>query len=261
MAEESEEVIAEPENQEVVEPEAAESTELYAGKYKDVASLEDGYKELTAKLGERPEADREKIIEEYAEGLRKEVPAEASKYVFEIPEGMLSDDQQVTFDDSDPVMQKWKEFAHKKGLTPEEFNEATALYVENELLSRPNMAKEMESLGENAQARVDRVDMWSAKHLSPEGYGAVVQASTTAGFVGVMEELMKMTSDGVSLESSDTTSSGPLTKDELRTMQLDPRYRSPRDRDEAFVKRVNDGYKALSASRQCSPCKLVSSLF
>ena len=244
-----EQVSEEPVNEEQVDvPTEEDSTELLAGKYKDVESLVAGHQELSTKIGERPEVERDKIIEEYSASLREKVPQEAGLYTFEIPEGMLGEGQAVTFDDSDPVMQKWKEFAHKKGFTPEEFNEATAMYVENELLNRPDMAAEMKALGENAQARVDRVDMWAAKHLSPEGYASIVDSSTTAGFVSVMEEVMKLSKD-ITLETGDVKSSGPLTKEELREMQLDPRYRSPRERDDAFVQRVNDGYKALSAAR------------
>ena len=236
------------ENQQVESAETSSTPTMLAGKYKDVDALEVGYKELEAKLGEKPELETDKLKEEWQAELRADVPATAEEYNFVMPEGILPEGQEITFKGNDPIMQEWKEFAHRKGLTPAEFNEATALYVRNELAQQPDIPAEMEKLGENAQARLDRVDMWSARHLSAEAYGGIVRSSDKAELVMAMEEIMQLTKD-VSLEGNDAGPSGQTTLAELQEMQGRVRKMKAGAEREALNQKVSEGFKRLTQAR------------
>lgn len=220
---------------------------LFAGKYKDLESLEAGYVELAKKLGERPQVDREKLAEEIRAELRAAVPETADLYTFVPPDGLVPEGMAFSMDESNSVFGKWRTLAHEIGLTPEQFNAATALYVENELSMLPNKEKEMEKLGENAQARLDRLDMWAMKHLTPEGYAAINEVSSSAGFIMAMEEMMRLARDP-SLETSDTKQNGAMTREELEQMMKDPRYRSQRHRDPTYVEKVQEGFRRLQGA-------------
>ena len=236
------------ENQQIESTETSTAPTMLAGKYKDVDALEAGYKELEAKLGEKPEVETDKLHEEWLADLRKDVPATAEEYNFVMPEGILPEGQEITFKGNDPVMKEWKEFAHRKGLTPAEFNEATALYVKNELSQQPDIQAERAKLGENAQARLDRVDMWSARHLSAEAYGAIVRSSDNAELVIAMEEIMALTKD-VSLEGNDASPSGQTTLAELQEMQKRVRGMKAGAEREALNQKVSEGVKRLTQVR------------
>lgn len=239
------EEVAEEVVEEVVEP---QEEILLAGKYKDAAALETAYKALESKLGEKPEADLEKLKAEWKAENDKPTYEKAEEYTYTPSEDLIPDGRNVEFDANDPIMAKWKDLAHKSNLTQDQFNAATDLFIESTLANQPDIAAEHAALGENAQARIDRIDMWAGKHLSEENYAALVQASTSATFVAAMEQIMGLV-DTVSLESGDSKASGPLSLSELQSMQRDPRYRNPRERDEGFIQRVNEGFKALTASR------------
>ena len=220
---------------------------LLAGKYKDVASLEAGYKELSAKLGERPEIERDNLIEAYKAELRKDVPENSTDYSYTPPEGLLPEGAEFSFKPDDPTFKAWQEWSHKIGLTPEQFNEATTFYVQNELDMMPNKNAELEKLGENAQARLDRLDMWAGRHLSPEGYKAITLAASTADVVMALEQMIKMTRDP-SMITKDAQADGPLAMPELQEMQRQARNMKMGAERMDLENKIAEGFKRLAPS-------------
>jgi len=217
---------------------------LLAGKFKDVAELESGYKNLQQKLGERPEIEKDKLMETFQAELRKDVPETPSHYLFDPPEGLLPEGAELSFKEDNPTMKKWQEFAHKVGLSPAQFNEATALYVENEIAMLPDVKAEMEKLGENAQARIDRVDMWVNRHLSAPSANAIVTRSSDAEFIKAIEEVMKMTKDP-SMVATDATPDGPLSLAELQELQKKARVLQIGAERDAIERQIQEGFKKL----------------
>tara|TARA_R100000655_G_scaffold782_6_gene3265 strand:+ start:952 stop:1707 length:756 start_codon:yes stop_codon:yes gene_type:complete len=250
MAEEAQAADVAEEQEAAPAPEGAPEPvgeSLLAGKYKDVASLETGYKELQAKLGERPEVERDKLIDAYEAERRKAVPEKPVDYVYKPPEGLVPEGSEFSFKTDDPTFTAWQEWSHKIGLTPEQFNEATTFYVQNELAMMPNRNAELEKLGENAQARLDRLDMWAGRHLSPEGYNAITLAASNADTVMALEQMIKMTRDP-SMVTEDATPDGPLSYAELQDMQRQARQMTMGAERVDLENKIADGFKRLASS-------------
>tara|TARA_A100000172_G_scaffold49791_1_gene31203 strand:- start:1092 stop:1847 length:756 start_codon:yes stop_codon:yes gene_type:complete len=250
MAEEAQAADVAEEQEAAPAPESAPEPvgeSLLAGKYKDVASLETGYKELQAKLGERPEVERDKLIDAYKAELRKGVPEKPGDYVYTPPEGVIPEGANFEFKTDDPTFTAWQEWSHEIGLTPEQFNQATTFYVQNELAMMPNKAAELEKLGENAQARLDRLDMWAGRHLSPEGYNAITLAASNADTVMALEQMIKMTRDP-SMVTEDAKPDGPLSYAELQDMQRQARQMTMSAERVDLENKIADGFKRLASS-------------
>jgi hypothetical protein len=225
---------------------------VYAGKYKTVDDLERGYTELSKKLGQSTDELRTTLTNEITASLEAQrmegVPAKADDYAFTPPEGMIPEGVEFSMDTTNPVFRKWRDLAHNLKLTPEQFNAATALYVENELSLLPNPADELKKLGENAQARIDRVDLWAKKHLKPENHAIMQEYSNRADMITLFEDLISKAKDA-GVEDGGGENTGELTRDELQSMMKDPRYRDPRKREPEFVKKVEEGFRRLYPKR------------
>lgn len=230
-----------------------EQPALLAGKYKDAAALEEGYNQLRTAYDKKTEGIKEdlekevrgQIESEYQLVAKGDIPDKPENYKFNPPEGLIPEGYEFSMQSDNPVFRKWQDKAHAMGLTPEQFNEVTSLYVENEMTLLPNRDEEMRKLGENGKARIDRVDMWLSQHLDADSYISMSNFAGEASFVTAMEQIIRKAgqaggdTDGV---QSDT----PLSRGELETMMKDPRYRDPRHRDDAYVKRVTEGFRALT---------------
>ena len=227
---------------------------LLAGKYKDATALEEGYNQLrtaydkkTADIKTDIEKDvRGKIESEYQLVSKGDLPDKAENYKFAPPDGLIPEGYDFSMKSDNPVFRKWQDKALDMGLTPDQFNEVTSLYVENEMALLPDPAAELEKLGENGRARVDRVDMWLSKHLDADSYISMSNFSGEASFITAMEQIIRKAgqaggdTQGVQVDT-------PLSRTDLENMMKDPRYRDPRRRDEAYVKRVTDGFRSLAS--------------
>ena len=106
---------------------------------------------------------------------------------------------------------------------------------------------EKQKLGDNAQARIERVDLWAKANLTESSYESIVRNANSGDFILAMEELINKASPADIEGQNDVQNIGPLTRDELETMMKDPRYRDPRHRDPSFVRRVEEGFKTLKS--------------
>tara|TARA_R110000824_G_C15229186_1_gene678307 strand:+ start:3398 stop:4195 length:798 start_codon:yes stop_codon:yes gene_type:complete len=228
---------------------ADEGVTYVDGKYKTVEELEAGYTELHKKFGASAEKNKEELTLQIKDEMRSLVPKEATDYVFTPPEGVVPEGMEFSMDSSNPVFTKWQKLSHDIGLSPEQFDAATALYLENELSILPDPNTEMQKLGENAKARIERVDLWSAKHLTPESYNALQELSGSSSTIILIEEIMKMNNDVGNQGGGSSGESTELTRAEVENMMKDPRYRDPRKREPAYIKRVQDAFKRLYPSK------------
>ncbi len=225
---------------------------LLAGKYKDATALEEGYNQLrtaydkkTADIKTDVEKEvRGQIESEYQLVAKGDIPEKSENYKFSPPEGLIPEGYDFSMKTDNPVFRKWQEKAHDMGLTPEQFNEVTAIYVENEMSLLPDPNAELEKLGENGRARVDRVDMWLSKHLDADSYISMSNFSGEASFITAMEQIIRKAGQAGG-DTEGVQSDTPLSRPELEAMMKDPRYRDPRHREDAYVKRVTEGFRSL----------------
>ena len=211
----------------------------------DIEKLSKGYNEIASAFGKKNEDLEAEISKKLQTDMRKDVPETAADYIFEPNPELVPEGAKFEMDKENPQLKEFGELAHEIGLSPEQYNKVVSLYVANEMAMMPDKKAETAKLGENAQARIERVDMWSKANLSDNAYAAVVGQATSGEFIMAMEELIDKTS-GATLDGGDEKKQGALTLEELQTMQKDPRYRDPRHREDAYVKRVEAGFAALS---------------
>ena len=188
---------------------------------------------------------RGQIEAEYQLVAKGDIPDKPENYKFNPPEGLIPEGYEFSMQSDNPVFRKWQDKAHAMGLTPEQFNEVTSLYVENEMTLLPNRDEEMRKLGENGKARIDRVDMWLSQHLDADSYISMSNFAGEASFVTAMEQIIRKAGQAGG-DTNGVQSDTPLSRGELETMMKDPRYRDPRHRDDAYVKRVTEGFRALT---------------
>ena len=80
-------------------------------------------------------------------------PASAGEYV--IPE-VLDEAEAGT----NPLLQWWSDYSWNNGLSQEEFDEGITKWVEHSSGSQPDLEEVKKGLGDNANARVEAVQLW-----------------------------------------------------------------------------------------------------
>lgn len=212
-----------------------------------VEDLGKGYIELASMLGKKDEQVRQEITESIQKQMRDGVPETPEGYDFQPVEGAIPEGYEFHFNKENPQYKEFNRLAHTIGLKPDQYNQIMSLYIQNELAMAPDKTVELAKLGENANARVERVDMWAKANLTNSSYQALVGQATTGEFIVAIEELMDKSRSADMEAVGDAQSTGPLSRQELEQMMKDPRYRDPRQRDPNYVKRVQDGFASLRA--------------
>lgn len=203
--------------------------------------LKDGQPDYNALLESytQLESQRRSFREEAEKELREE-REKAAPEAYEPPKIDAWDAEEMK---SDPTYQWWENQAKEMGLSQEQFEGAIKQYAEANA-SKYDQEKEMEALGDNAQARINAVGNWMARFKDNPGvYAQLDSLAYTAQGIEALEYLMGQ--QGVSAPDGKAAPSGKITVEELRAMQADPRYWNSSLRDEAFVKKVNEGYEQL----------------
>lgn len=220
--------------------ENAESPEeqLILGKFKSQDALEKGYQELEKFVGGNKDEMREQIINELSEEADNEVPEN-----YELPP--LPD--HITEDDvmENPMTEWWRGHCAENAYDQEMFQDGINAYIDMMGNYAPNAEQEMSKLGENARARVDAVDSFAQTYFSPDQHEYIQQTlGTTAEGIEILEKVMDMRNENIS-NYQQTEPINKLTLDDVRGMMKDPRYFDPRERDESFVKKVDDAFARL----------------
>lgn len=171
------------------EPAKPERPEGLADEFWDDAS---GVKmtELLAKLNElstfKAEADVKSTgVPETADAYELAVPDD-----LEVPDGM-----EITIAEDDPMLLSAKGWAKEAGLTQEQFNGLTGLYMKSkaaEAASLKDAVKaEMTKLGENGRARVDAVVTALNGRIGHEATNKLLPMMYTADQVQAFEKLVR----------------------------------------------------------------------
>jgi hypothetical protein len=231
MSEATDNVEAPAEAPEAVTTEVADSRpEWLPEKFNTPEDLVNSYSSLESKLGKGQDELRESIMNEIESEAFANRPEKAGDYT--LPEGM---DELAT----DPNIEWWSNFAWENGFSQDEFNEGLSRMMP----PQPDLDAEIEKLGDNANARIEAVALWSQKNLPAEFEQEVMRMGETAEGVQLLEHFMSALSGGG--VSGDATTPTVLGKQELESMMKDPRYWDNTRRDPAYVRQVDEGFAKL----------------
>ena len=203
----------------------------------NIENLASSYNSLESKLGSRTEDLTKQIRTDLEAEKLKNVP---ENYSLNVPE--LESNVDLKIDKEMPIVQWWDKTAKDAGLSQEQYDDGVKAFVDNALANIPNPQVETQKLGDAGRERIEAADMWSKKHLSPEGYNTIANLASTADGVKVVEELMKLNKDS-NMPTSNTQVDAQATQDDLKAMLNDPRYWDSNKRDPGYVKRVTELYE------------------
>jgi predicted transglutaminase-like cysteine proteinase len=197
-------------------------------KFKSPEDLAKSYGEL--------ESWRGKKEEELAATLLKDRPEAADKY--ELPKfesGNVDHDALAAH----PLVGWWRDQAYKRGLSNDEFKAGVEQYVNALTANLPKAEEEVKKLGENATARLERVNAWvNATFTDPEEFAAVQQIGATATGIKALERVMKAAGGTVDVNTGDAGRTPDDSEAEIKKLMESKAYWHPADRDPKVVERV-----------------------
>jgi hypothetical protein len=205
-------------------------------KFKSPEDMALSYSELESKLGQGEDALRSKIVSELEQEAYSSRPATAGDY--NIPEAV---DPELATDNA--LFQWWANHAYENGYSQEEFEDGISQYAEALEAMQPDLDAERQLLGDNADARIEAVDLWSKKFFPEEFADVVIGIGQSAKGIEALEFLMSQM-QGSSV-SPDGQPAGRTSEADLRSMMQDPRYWNPVKRDAGYVKQVEEGFSQL----------------
>jgi hypothetical protein len=190
--------------------------------------------ELEGKLRSKHEDLKAEVITE----MRANAP---ESYEVNLSEDLkIPENVELDLTAEDPLVGWFFDFAKERGLSQEEVDSAINKYVEIELANMPDVAKEIENLGDYGQDRLLRVHNWLETSLSDEHFAALNPLLSSSAQIEALETLMK-NSTPTDFDGDPPTPA--MTLEELREMQNDPKYW--REKEPAFIQKVEAGYKRL----------------
>ena len=192
------------------------------------------YNELEGKIRGKTEDFKEEIRLEMVENAPEKYEVNLSEEL-KIPENV-----ELDFSEDDPLVSWFFGFAKENGMSQAIVDKALNDYVGIELAGMTDVTAEIEKLGDHGQDRMLRVHNWLETKLSDEQFKAINPLLSSAAQVEALEVLMK-TAGPADFEGDG--GGAPLSLDELREMQNDPRYW--REKNAPFIKTVEEGYKRL----------------
>jgi hypothetical protein len=136
------------------------------------------------------------------ESRKLTMPAEPSGYALELPKDFVTPQGiEFQFFENDPAVTLAREFAHKNGLSQEQFSAMSAIYATTriqEITALNNAVKvEIGKLGAAGTQRVTAVQGWLNAVVGPELGAAMNKAMFSAAVVQGFEKLMRhVTSQG-----------------------------------------------------------------
>jgi hypothetical protein len=205
-------------------------------KFKTPEDMASSYSALESKLGQGQESMRAEIQKEFEEQRYANRPASVGEYL--VPEQL---DENLVNDNE--LFQWWANHAYEQGFSQEQFSEGIQKYAEFYASTQPDLDAEHRMLGENADARIEAVQLWVNKFFPDEMSDAVLQLGSTAQGIEALEHIMANTTQTQMASSSQPAQS--MDEDHLRTMMKDPRYWNPAKRDPAYVRQVEEGFSKI----------------
>lgn len=205
-------------------------------KFKTPEDLVTSYSNLESKLGSSQEEIKANLLQELETEALSSRPATVGDY--QVPETL---DESLVNDNE--LFQWWANHSFENGYSQEEFEAGIAKYAEFAETFQPDLEYEKQQLGDNADARIQAVDLWANKFFPEELGDAILVLGQSAQGIQALEYIMEKTNN--SSVSPDIQPTGQITEADLRSKMQDPRYWNPSKRDPAFVKEIEDGFSKL----------------
>lgn len=216
--------------------EAPTRPEWLPEKFKTPEDLVNSYSSLESKLGTSQEEIKSSLIAELEAEALQNRPASVGDYT--VPESL---DESLVNDNE--LFQWWANHSFENGYSQDEFEAGIQKYAEFYEAMQPDLDAEKSKLGDNADARIQAVDLWANKFFPEELSDAVLTLGQSASGIQALEFLMeKMNTSQI---NNNTQPAATLTQDELNSMMQDPRYWNPSKRDAGYVKQVQDGFSKI----------------
>lgn len=205
-------------------------------KFKTPEDLVNSYSNLESRLGRGEEELRKTLKDEMWQEQFGERPDSAGDYA--LPD--IIDEQEAV---DNELLDWWSKFSYEHGFSQEKFADGIAKYAAAINGSMPDLDAERVKLGENADARIEAVQLWAQKNFNDGQMAALERLGETAEGIEVLEKFM----DSMKSSSIDPNAdaSSAVTEADLQSMMKDERYWRQGYRDEAFVKKVQDGFNKL----------------
>lgn len=205
-------------------------------------SLHKAFKDTKAKVGEREEQMRERIAAELkAENAPEDLP--------ESPEGYTLDEGLTDLiSTDDPLLQAFQNAAHAEGIAPKTFNAIVKGVLESN--PAPDPEAEKAKLGDQADARIERVSNYVNRHLKDEQLAAVQAMTTTADGVMALETLLRVRNDTDRVGSEGAPAATALSDAAIKQKMADPRYQPGPQQDMAFVAEVQADWQRFHSARR-----------
>lgn len=216
--------------------EAPARPEWLPEKFNTPEDLASSYSQLESKLGTSQDEMRQQLIEEFEQTAIEGRPDTAGDYL--VPEGL---DENLVNDNE--LFQWWANHAFENAYSQEEFEQGINMYAQALNANQPDLDAEKAALGENADARIEAVDLWSQKFFPEEYQDAILGLGASAKGIEALEFLMSQMS--ASSMAGNTGAIQPLNEGDLQSMMKDERYWNPAKRDNAYVQKVQEGFSKL----------------
>lgn len=216
--------------------EAPARPEWLPEKFNTPEDLASSYSSLEAKLGKGDEELRQQIFQELETSALENRPATVGDY--QIPESIEAETAI-----ENPLFKWWADHSFENGYSQDEFEDGIGRYAEFIASTQPDLEAEKTNLGDNADARIEAVDLWANKFFPDEMSDAVLQIGQTSKGIEALEFIMsKLGSASVGANTAPVTGNN---QDALATMMNDERYWNPAKRDAGYVKKVQEGFSQL----------------
>ena len=220
----------------VEEAPVSERPEWLPEKFNTPEDMAASYASLESKLGQGHDEIRAQIERELEVSALEGRPETAGDY--ELPE-QINEAEAV----DNEMLAWWAEHSFENGYSQEEFADGIAKYAAYMESQEPNLEAERQALGENADARIEAVDLWASKNVPEEFADQIELLGQSAKGIKMLEHLMS--------QSQQTSPQGQFVapqatnENQLKTMMQDPRYWNPAQRDPNYVKQVQEGFSKL----------------
>ena len=221
---------------EASEAPVSERPEWLPEKFNTPEDLASSYSQLESKLGTSQDELRESLVKEFEAEALANRPDTVGDYV--VPEELSENDV-----NDNELFQWWANHAFENAYSQQEFEDGIKMYAQALQGTQPNLEAEKAALGENADARIEAVDLWSQKFFPEEHADAILSLGSTAGGIEALEYLMNQMSS--SSMANNTGGIAPINEGDLQSMMKDERYWNPAKRDNAYVQKVQEGFSKL----------------
>jgi hypothetical protein len=212
----------------------------------DYGKLTKAYGEAETALMRKGTEVRADVEREFHESRSKAAPATPGDYTVE--DKFVLGDREITMIKDDPMLDYVRRVAHENHWTQDQFNANVRGYVAQQISNLPKWSEQAKLLGPNADQRHARVDGFLRGNLSQDNYQTFAKLPATAATIKAVEEIMELAGHPKLTDDTSAIPNETLTREQLRTMQNDPRYTGERGKpiEPSFVARVRAGYRALS---------------